>query len=563
MHGTWIDRGLALRRGAATAAVLLALLGLSGCSPQETETAEAETSETAAAANDDRLLAQTQAGTLEGFRQDGVVKFKGVHYGASTADSGRFLPPQPVPAWEGVRDASEFGPICPQTGIVATGADDSYVVGPIPELPQSEDCLVLNVWTPALDGQRPVMVWLHGRGFREGAGSEGWYDGTGLARHGDVVTITLNHRLNGFGYLHLGGLGGEQFENSGVAGMLDIVLALEWVRDNIEAFGGDPDNVTIFGESGGGFKVSTLMAMPEAEGLFHKAIIQSGAALTSMAPEVADANARLLLAELGLEADQLEALQSVPFEEISEAIVAIERRQEGGMPGSRDGFGFAPVVGSSAFPHHPFEPQPSPHARDVAVMIGTTLHEMTLLSLGDPHRGDLSESELQARMTQMIGEEPTAELLEIYRADFPDATPWDLYIAFLSDRVFRIPSIRLAERQSAVSEQPVYKYLFTWESDFGDPPMRAAHALEIPFVFGTADVVPLTGSRPGQDALTRMVQGAWAAFAHHGSPGHADLPEWAPYDTDARFTMILDVPSWPSEDPLGAARAAWETIPLD
>jgi para-nitrobenzyl esterase len=549
-----------LRISAWAFAAVVAVTIAAGCSPREA--AEGREGQPGVATDQPVARVVTRAGALQGVHADDVFKFKGVHYGASTADTGRFRAPQPVPSWEGVRDATEFGPICPQSGIVATGADETYAVGPIPRLPQSEDCLVLNVWTPGLDGDRPVMVWLHGRGFREGAGSETWYDGTRLAQRGDVVVITINHRLNAMGYLQLAQIAGEDYAASGVAGMLDIVESLRWVRDNIAAFGGDPGNVTVFGESGGGFKVSTLMAMPDAQGLFHKAIIQSGAAVRSIEADDATAIAGVLLDELGLaaDADGVAELAAMPFADIIEAMVRIEQRSAG-AGGGPSGFGFRPVVGSRHLPAHPFDPVAAPYAHHVPVLIGTTADEMTLLTLADPERGTLTEEGLLRRVTGMVGEHAHG-LLAAYRERRPGASPWDLFIAISGDRAFRLPSVLLADRHLDAGGEPVYFYLFAWETDYGDPPLRAAHALEIPFVFDTVDIVPLTGSREGQAALTDAVSGAWTAFARSGDPNHSGLPHWMPYSADERHTMVFDVPSRAKIDPRREERQAWEGIPL-
>ncbi|MBU4315656.1 MAG: carboxylesterase family protein [Proteobacteria bacterium] len=302
-------------------------------------------------------IASTTLGKLQGTLEEGVVVFRGIQYGKSTAGKGRFMPPELPEPWTGIRPAVEFGPICPQGGALAGNAlSDASTIGPLPSLPLSEDCLYLNVWTPAMgdSGKRPVLFWLHGRGFNEGAGSEGWYNGTKLAASGDVVVVTINHRLNIFGYLYLAELGGEKYATSGVNGMLDAVLALEWVRDNIEAFGGDPNNVTVFGESGGGAKVSTLLALPQAEGLFHKAIIQSGPGIMGMAPATATAFAEKVLHPFGLGKETIHQLQEVSAEQLREAVEKIAGVGPGGS------LFISPVVDGKIYPRHPFSPDAAP-----------------------------------------------------------------------------------------------------------------------------------------------------------------------------------------------------------
>lgn len=498
-------------------------------------------------------IVSTTAGRLQGTLENGLYVFRGVHYGASTAREGRFKPPKPVEAWPGARDATEFGPICPQEGSVATGQAADATVGFIPALPQSEDCLVLNVWTPGLDAAaRPVLLWLHGRGYSEGAGSEKWYDGTALAQTGDVVVITINHRLNVFGYLHLARLGGEAFAGSGVAGLLDAVLALEWVRDNIRAFGGDPNRVLIFGESGGGAKVSTMLALPSAVGLFRRAVIQSGPSLRGADPDETTTTSKRLLERLGLGADELSKLQELPFEEITAAIGRVSE-EEGGGP-----LGFRPVIDRFYFPKHPYDPVAAASSADVAVLIGSNKDESALFSTGDPQRGTMTNEQLAERVRGLLGDRAEG-VLAVYREQRPDATPWDLYTAISSERT-RLSSIQLAESQAVSSTQPVYMYLFDWETDFGDGLYKAAHALEIAFVFGHPDLVPLTGSRAGQDKLASAMSQAWIAFARHGDPNHDGLPQWDPYDGERRATMVFDVESRAVDDPRSEERRAWKGI---
>jgi para-nitrobenzyl esterase len=460
-----------------------------------------------------------------------------------------------------VRDATAFGPICPQAGAVADQAlSDQRTIGALPALPQSEDCLVLNIWTPGVsDGaRRPVMVWLHGRGYAAGAGSEAWYDGTALSKRGDVVVITINHRLNVFGYLHLADVGGAEFAGSGVAGLLDVVLALEWVRDNVTEFGGDAGNVTIFGESGGGSKVSTLLAMPSAEGLFHRAIVQSGPGLQGVPAKVATEFAERLLAHLGLKANELEKLQALPHEKLTEALSTMPASPQPGpmgLPMRGNAMRLAPVVDGDYLPANPFDPVAAPSAANVPLMIGTNKDEAALFLAGDPRRRRLEESELLERLKPMLGDR-MEEILGVYRKNRPNDTPWELLIGVSSERT-RLGSIQLAERKAAGGPAPVYMYLFTWESDFLGGLFKSSHAMEIPFVFDHPEVAPMTGTRPDRQQLAESMSRAWTAFARNGDPNCPGLPQWPTYSASTRATMIFDVPCRVENDPRREERLVW------
>ena len=495
-------------------------------------------------------VVQTTNGPVRGYREDGLEVFKGLRYGAAPVGSLRFRPPVKPAPWSEVADAVGLGAPAIQVG-VAPGETTGGRSNGDPAAPgqpgTDEDCLFINVWTPGLSGKRPVMVWLHGGGFANGSGGAAMYDGGNLARRGDVVTVTVNHRLNVFGYLHLGELGGDP--SSGQAGMLDIVLVLEWVRDNIAGFGGDPGNVTIFGESGGGAKVSMLQAMPPAKGLFHRAIIQSGPGLRAVPTAKATENAKALLAALGAAPGDLSRLQTASAAEIQDAATRATAAQ--GPMG-----GFSPCIDGVALPRDPFHPDAPAISADVPVMIGTNKDEATLFVRGDPKWGEHTEEDVQKRAKAALGDKADAVLAAI-RAAFPDYGPTHLICAVQTAQGMWQGSITLAERKAAQAAGPVYMYMLTWETPVGRGMLKSPHALEIPLVFDNVERArDFVGRGDEPQVVAEQMADAWLAFARTGDPNTAGLPDWPAYDSARRATMMFNTTSQVVDDPLSGIRKA-------
>jgi para-nitrobenzyl esterase len=429
------------------------------------------------------------------------------------------------------------------------------ILGVPPPEQEGEDCLSLNVLTPAVEdgGKRPVLFWCHGGGFTAGSGAGRLYNGTNLPSRGHVVVVTVNHRLGLFGYLHLGDLAGERYAASGNAGMLDLVAGLEWVRDNIEAFGGDPGNVTIFGESGGGGKVSALLAMPAAQGLFHRAIIQSGPGLRMMSREKATENAAKLLKTLEIAPNDVERLSAIPVEQILEANARVNRNPLGG---------WRPVVDGQVLPRHPFDPVAPSLSANVPLIIGTNKDEATLFLLNDTSLNALDDTGLHGRIQALTGD-ATDTLLTAYRHAYPHASPGDLFTSFMTDRLFRMHSITIAERKNEQGTAPVYMYLFTWETPVLNGRLKSTHALEIPFMFDNLSPARnFTGESPELVPLAEKMSEAWLAFARDGKPGYRGLPAWPAYELEARATMIFDTSCRVENDPFSEVRRAWEGISI-
>ncbi len=486
-------------------------------------------------------VVETQYGKVQGIQKDTVSVWKGIPFAQPPLGQLRFRAPQAHEGWMGVREATQFGAISPQA------SNGSF--GTLPG-PMSEDCLTLNIWSPgADDARRPVMVWIHGGSFVTGSGSTPWYNGTSFAQLGDIVVVTINYRLGALGFLYLAEYAGEEYATSGNNGLLDQIAALRWVQENIASFGGDPENVTVFGESAGAMSIGALLTMPAAKGLFKRAILQSGAAHRVNSSQTAASGTQSLLHTLEIGPADMKRLLTTPVDDLVKA--------QAMLPSSVQWRAFSPVVDGVTLPKRSIDAIADGSATGIDVLVGTTLDEMKLFTVFDPNQQDVD-----MKLLTTLFSDRASEILSTYEAqrhEAPLSTAWE---AFLTDRTFRIPAIRVAEQQ-AKHGASAWMYRFDWPTPVYGSVLGACHALEIPFVFNTIrhrTTSVLTGEEPPQSIADAM-HAAWIAFAHGRDLTHVEgLPTWTRYDEQQRATMLFNTTCSVSDDPQAVTRRLWEGV---
>jgi para-nitrobenzyl esterase len=496
-------------------------------------------------------VVETSAGKVRGEVFRGISVFRGIPYGAPTSGANRFRAPQPPTPWTGVADAILYGETAPQS---KGGLSEGGYPGNRPEI--GEDCLRLNVWTPAADtAKRPVMVWLHGGGFEAGSGSSMLYDGVNLCRRGDVVAVSINHRLGLFGHCYLDGVLGADFAGSANVGFLDIVAALRWVRDNIGCFGGDADNVTIYGQSGGGRKVSIAMASKDAVGLFRRGIVQSGSHLRLLTTQQAQDLTDKLLALLEIALGEARKLQDLPMEALLKANRAIQREGHGR---------FSPAIDNVVFDAHPWDPAAPAISAHVPMLVGTCRTELSnQLGNADESLFSLTEADMKQRLERFIPAGDIADVVSVVRRAEPDATPSALFFKITTARGYWRDSVIQTERKTEQATAPVWSYRVMWRTPVEGGRRITPHSTDLPFMFDNVTKARGMVGEPTEEteAMASAMSEAWLAFARTGDPNHPALPDWRPYDLERRTVMLFDVQSRAEEDPHRDERLAMARYP--
>ncbi len=543
--GTNINRRTILK---SAALVMGAGTVLQSCIPTgNTPSISSRGDDLSVVAGAESAVVEIESGKIAGAIIRGIYSFKGIPYGATTAGQNRFCPAQKPKPWTGIRSCRHYGFVCPQDKGTGRLNDEEAFMFQWQDSVEGEDCLRINVWTPGINDKqkRPVMVWLHGGGFSAGSGHDTlMLDGENLARRGDVVVVSLNHRLNILGFLDLSKYG-EKYARSGNVGMLDIVMALEWVRDNVTVFGGDPGRVLIFGQSGGGAKVSTLMGMPAAKGLFHRAVVQSGSFALSNTQNRSQKLADLILAELGLSAATVDRLQTLPYADLRRASENVLRQASGRSADAvvsirriGAGLNFGPVIDGVVLPSALFVGKAPAISADVPMIIGTTLNEFGN-GMNNPNFKLMTESELEARVEQLYPGR-AKKIITAFRQRTPGAKPYELWSRVVSAPI-RQAAVMQARAKAAVNGGAAYLYWFCWQTPIFDGRPQAFHCAELPFVFYNTDrCATMTGGGPDARALAGKVADAWVQFARTGDPNHKGIPEWPKFTPETVPTMIFD-----------------------
>lgn len=493
------------------------------------------------------VVAHTRYGPVKGETEGTVLVFRGIRYAQAPTGALRFQPPVAPSAWKAVRPALDFAPACPQLVDVDPTENNNSVM--------AEDCLAVNVWTPKVDGKkRPVMVFIHGGAFIDGSARNTWYDGTSLAERGDVVVVTLQYRLGALGFLELSQIGGKDYAASGNLGILDQIAALRWVRDNIESFGGDPQNVTLFGESVGATSVGILMVAPAAQGLFQKAILESNSAVRvgNYLPRATEL-ARAFMKAAG--AEEVQQLRKLSMLQILSAQDKFFRTVFGDSS-------FGPTWDGVVIPGAPLGLIQQGRAAKVPVLLGTNLDEIQYWATIENLPLESKPESLLEKQVAAIAGPRARQIVQTYRR--ANASYGNAVIQLETDLLFRMTSIRMAEALSLT--QPTYMYLFTYRSTSPVTRYESAHSMELPFVFGVTDqldAIAFTGRDPHRNVLREQIQQAWISFARSGDPSHVGLALWPRYDASRRATMELGITSRVVNDPYGEQRTAWNGIAFD
>jgi para-nitrobenzyl esterase len=529
--------------GAATAAVASAAASTLLSGPAAAQEAAAPVRPLGGSATG-KIFVETETtyGKVQGIQTTGIKQFKGIPYGASTGGRNRFMPPKKPAAWKGVRECLAHGEISPQALTDLRSDYGIMIHWDYQPGGMGEDCLNLNIWTPGLkDGaKRPVLVSFHGGGFTTGSGNAIGYDGAQLARFGDVVVVTVNHRLAALGYTQLADLGAPaEFAYAGCAGIMDLTASLEWVRDNIENFGGDSNNVMIFGQSGGGAKTSSMLATPAAKGLFHRAAVQSGSMLKFVPRDRATTSAEALLKQLGIPKSRIADLQKISWQQLLEAQVAVG-----------PGLGAGPVLDGKYLTHDPFDPAAPPESAQIPLIVSTTLEDAAL----GLTNFTLGEAELKTLIDKRY-KDKGADILAMYRKYYPEKSPYLIQAMLFTDSGFRRSAIKQAELKAAQGSGAIYMYQWDWPTPSFGGRYGAVHGLDVSGSFREA--------RDGNDMarVADQLSSSWVAFAKTGNPNNSRIPPWPTFDAKARATMVFGTPTQMENDPRGEIRGFWAQMP--